>query len=59
MYIYIYIYIYIYMYIYIYIYISDIYQALAYEKQGRATIAQLAMKFRGCRREKSHTPLTK
>ena len=42
--------------LYIYIYI---YQALAYEKQGRATIAYLAMKFRSYRRAKSHTPLTK
>ena len=47
------------MYIYcVYIYIY-IYHALAYEKQGRATIAYLAMKFRGYRRAKSHTPLTK
>ena len=44
------------MYIYIYIYI---YQALAYGKQGRATIAHLVMKFRGCRRVESHMPLTK
>ena len=35
------------------------YQASAYEKQGRATIKHLAMKFRGYRRAKSHTPLTK
>ena len=31
-------------------------QALAYEKQGRATIACLATKFRGYRRVKSHRP---
>ena len=36
-----------------------IYQALAYEKQGRATMAHLVMKFRGYRRTKSHKPLTK
>ena len=49
---------YIYMHIYIYIYIY-IYQALAYEKQERVTIAHLVMKFKGYRRAKSHTPLTK
>ena len=40
---------------YIYIYI---YQALAYEKQGRLTIAHLAMKLRGYRRAKvtRHSP---
>ena len=32
---------------------------MTYEKQGRATIAHLAMKFRGYRSAKSHTPLTK
>ena len=47
-----------YAYIYIYIYIY-IYQASVYEKQGRATIARLVMKFRGYKRAKSHTPLTK
>ena len=36
-----------------------IYQASAYEKQGRTTIARVVMKFRGYRRAKSHTPLTK
>ena len=47
-------------YIYIHIYIDiDIYQASAYEKQGRATIASLIMKFRGYRHAKSHTPLIK
>ena len=34
-------------------------QALAYEKQGRATIARLVTKFRGYRRVKSRTPSTK
>ena len=33
-------------------------QASAYEKQGRATIAHLATKFRGYRRVKSRTPHT-
>ena len=33
-------------------------QASVYEKQGRATIADLATKFRGYRREKSRTPHT-
>ena len=48
------------MYIHIiYILYMYIYQALTYEKQGRATIAQLAMKFRSYRRAKSLTPLTK
>ena len=32
-------------------------QALAYEKQGRATIACLVTKFRGYRRVKSYRPL--
>ena len=34
-------------------------QASAYEKQGRATIAHLATKFRGYRRVKNLTPPTK
>ena len=34
-------------------------QGSAYEKQGRATIARLVMKFRGYKRAKSRTPLTK
>ena len=34
-------------------------QASAYEKQGRTTIACLVTKFRGYRRVKSRTPLTK
>ena len=46
------------MYIYICIYIY-IYQALAYEKQRRAKIAHLAVKFRDYRPANSHTPLTK
>ena len=33
-------------------------QTLAYEKQGRATIARLVTKFRGYRRVKSRTPPT-
>ena len=44
---------------YIYILYIFIYQVLAYEKRGRATIAYLALKFIGYRRAKSHTPLTK
>ena len=34
-------------------------QASAYEKQGRATITRLVMKFRGYRHVKSCTPPTK
>ena len=37
----------------------DFIEASAYEKQGRATIACLAMKFRSYRRVKSRTPPTK
>ena len=44
---------------YVAIGVSGTYQASAYEKQGRATIAHLVTKFRDYRRVKSHTPSTK
>ena len=38
---------------------EDSFQASAYEKQGRATIARLVSKFRGYSRVKNRTPPTK